>query len=39
VILKITWDSWHTVRNAEIDLDHIDGHDNHRDPGHAHHHH
>lgn len=24
VILKITWDSWHTVRNAEIDLDHID---------------
>ncbi len=25
VILKITWDSWHTVRNAEIDLDHIVG--------------
>ena len=25
VILKITWDSWHTVRHAEIDLDHIDG--------------
>jgi cation diffusion facilitator family transporter len=24
VILKITWDSWHTVRNAEIDLEHID---------------
>jgi cation diffusion facilitator family transporter len=24
VILKITWDSWHTVRHAEIDLDHID---------------
>ena len=24
VILKITWDSWHTVRNAEIDLDHIE---------------
>ncbi len=24
VILKITWDSWHTVRNAEIDIDHID---------------
>ena len=23
VILKITWDSWHTVRAAEIDLDHI----------------
>jgi len=27
VILKITWDSWHTVRHAEIDLDHIDGGD------------
>ena len=25
VILKITWDSWHTVRNAVIDLGHIDG--------------
>jgi cation diffusion facilitator family transporter len=24
VILKITWDSWHTVRAAEIDLEHID---------------
>lgn len=24
VILKITWDSWHTVRNAVIDLDHIE---------------
>ncbi len=24
LILKITWDSWHTVRHAEIDLDHID---------------
>ena len=24
VILKITWDSWHTVRHAEIDLNHID---------------
>ena len=24
VILKITWDSWHIVRHAEIDLDHID---------------
>ncbi len=24
VILKITWDSWHTVRNAVIDVDHID---------------
>ena len=29
VILKITWDSWHTVRNAEIDLDHIDDHHHH----------
>ena len=27
VILKITWDSWHTVRHAEIDLDHIDDHE------------
>jgi hypothetical protein len=25
VILKITWDSWKTVRHAEIDLEHIDG--------------
>jgi Co/Zn/Cd efflux system component len=24
VILRITWESWHTVRHAEIDLDHID---------------
>ena len=24
VILRITWDSWHTVRNAEIDLEHVD---------------
>lgn len=24
VILRITWQSWHTVRNAEIDLEHID---------------
>jgi cation diffusion facilitator family transporter len=24
VILKITWDSWHTVRKAEIDLEHLD---------------
>jgi Co/Zn/Cd efflux system component len=24
VILKITWDSWNTVRRAEIHLDHID---------------
>jgi cation diffusion facilitator family transporter len=26
VILKITWDSWHTVRSAEIDLAHIAEH-------------
>jgi cation diffusion facilitator family transporter len=32
VILKITWDSWNTVRKAEIDLDHIDD-------GHEHEHH
>jgi cation diffusion facilitator family transporter len=24
VILKITWDSWNTVRRADIDLEHID---------------
>lgn len=24
VILKITWDSWKTVRHAEIDIEHID---------------
>ena len=24
VILRITWDAWHTVRNAELDLAHID---------------
>ena len=29
VILKITWDSWHTVRGAEIDLDHIEENDHH----------
>jgi hypothetical protein len=29
VILHITWESWHTVRNAEIDLEHID--DDHHD--------
>jgi cation diffusion facilitator family transporter len=26
VILRITWESWHTVRHAEIDLDHIADH-------------
>lgn len=35
VILKITWDSWHTVRGAEIDLDHIEEDDHH----HHHEHH
>jgi cation diffusion facilitator family transporter len=30
VILRITWESWHTVRNAEIDLGHIDD-DHHHD--------
>ena len=25
VILKITWDSWLTVRHAKIDLEHVDG--------------
>ena len=29
VILRITWESWHTVRNAEIDLEHIDDHHHH----------
>jgi cation diffusion facilitator family transporter len=29
VILKITWDSWNTVRIAEIDLEHIDHHHHH----------
>ena len=24
IILRVTWQSWHTVRHAEIDLDHID---------------
>jgi cation diffusion facilitator family transporter len=25
VILKITWDSWRTVRAAEVDVEHVDG--------------
>jgi hypothetical protein len=29
VILRITWESWNTVRHAEIDLDHIDSHNQH----------
>jgi Co/Zn/Cd efflux system component len=33
VILKITWDSWRTVRSAEIDLDHIDGNSDHHEHG------
>ena len=24
VILRITWQSWHTVRHAEIDLEHVE---------------
>jgi len=24
VILQIIWESWHTVRYAEVDLEHID---------------
>ncbi len=27
VILRITWDSWHTVRSAEIELDHFEHRD------------
>jgi cation diffusion facilitator family transporter len=44
VILKITWDSWHTVRTAQIDLTHIDHahphgeHDHPHDHGDAHEH-
>ena len=34
-ILKITWDSWRTVRNAEIDLDHVEG-GHHHDHDHDH---
>lgn len=29
VILRITWESWHTVRNAEIDLEHIEAAEHH----------
>jgi cation diffusion facilitator family transporter len=32
-ILKITWDSWRTVRNAEIDLGHVED-DHHHDHDH-----
>ena len=28
IILKITWDSWRTVRHAEIDIDHVEGYAN-----------
>lgn len=33
VILRITWQSWHTVRNAEIDLEHIDDGNHHHQHG------
>jgi hypothetical protein len=26
IILHITWESWHEVRHAEIDLEHVDEH-------------
>jgi divalent metal cation (Fe/Co/Zn/Cd) transporter len=26
LILHITWESWHEVRHAEIDLEHVDDH-------------
>jgi cation diffusion facilitator family transporter len=28
-ILRITWDAWHEVRHAEIDLEHVDEHEHH----------
>lgn len=28
-ILRITWQSWHAVRTAEIDLEHIDVRESH----------
>ena len=34
VILRTTWESWHTVRNAEIDLEHIDDPQHHHDVEH-----
>ena len=34
VILRITWQSWYTVRNAEIDLEHIDDDQHHHDHPH-----
>ena len=34
VILRITWESWHTVRNAEINLEHIDDDQHHHDHAH-----
>ena len=27
VILRITWDSWHTVRSTEIEIDHFEHRD------------
>jgi cation diffusion facilitator family transporter len=32
VIVKITWDSWNTVRRAEIDLDRVDDEHGHEQP-------
>ncbi|HET8558486.1 MAG TPA: cation transporter, partial [Gaiellaceae bacterium] len=31
VILHITWESWHTVRHAEIDLEHFEDHGHRRE--------
>jgi cation diffusion facilitator family transporter len=28
-ILRITWDAWHEVRHADIDLEHIEAHEHH----------
>ena len=36
VILKITWDSWNTVRKATIDLEHVGDDHDHHDDEHAH---
>jgi hypothetical protein len=26
VILRITWQSWHTVRKAQVEIDHFEHH-------------
>jgi hypothetical protein len=31
IILHVTWEAWHEVRLAEIDLEHIDHHHHHHD--------